>query len=115
MSQLSQYLPDLQPVGWLGVVLTACGVCAYGFKVIRFVVRLLKKTADFLDDWQGEVARPGYQARPGVLERISRLETAQLDLNAQMHTNGGLSLRDQTDRIEKTLNSHILASQDVPH
>lgn len=115
MNHLSQYLPDLQPVGWLGVVLTFCGVAGYGFKAIRFLVRLLRKTSDFLDDWQGEPARPGVAARRGVVERISDLETTQAHINAQMNTNGGLSLRDQTNRIEKTLNEHILASKAVPH
>lgn len=108
MSQLSQYLPDLQPVGWLGVVLTACGVCAYGFKVIRALVRITRQAGEFFDDWNGEEARPGFDARPGIPERVSRIE-------AQMSTNGGLSLKDQTNRIEATLNAHILATKAVPH
>lgn len=115
MHNIGGLIPELQPVGWLGLTISVCVVAGYGFRVIRFLVRLLKKTSDFLDDWQGEPARPGYPARRGVVERISDLETGQAHLNAQMTTNGGMSLRDQTNRIEKTLNEHILASRTVPH
>ncbi|MEV0236860.1 hypothetical protein [Nonomuraea sp. NPDC050786] len=51
---------------------------------------------DFLDDWKGEPARPGVEARPGVPERITRME-------AELHPNHGTSLRDVADRLEESV------------
>jgi hypothetical protein len=96
-------IPDLQPIGWLGVILTTCAISAYAFKAIRAVVRVTNRAGQFFDDWQGEPARLGFAARPGIPERIERLEQ-------QLNPNGGMSLRDQTNRIEDTLNKHILDS-----
>lgn len=102
-TELTNLLPDLQPVGWLGLIGSACVVLGYGFKVIKYVVTLLKKTGMFLDDWNGEPARPGVPVRLGILERLSRVE-------GQLTTNGGQSLKDQTDRIERKLEDHIKAT-----
>lgn len=56
------------------------------------VHRAFTRWQDFLDDWFGEPGRPGQAARPGAMERLSQLEA-----------NGGSSLRDSVNRIEKTL------------
>lgn len=53
-----------------------------------------RRWQQFLDDWFGEPARPGQKARPGAMERLGQLET-----------NGGLSLRDSVDRIERKLDA----------
>ena len=72
----------------LGIgVLVAAGV--KGWKVI-------KRLNHFLDDVMGEEARPGVPARPGLMERVMRVEH-------ELFPNSGASLRDQTNRIESTL------------
>lgn len=72
----------------LGIgVLVAAGV--KGWKVI-------KRLNHFLDDVMGEEARPGVPARPGLMERVMRVEH-------ELFPNSGASLRDQTDRIESTV------------
>lgn len=72
----------------LGIgVLVAAGV--KGWKVI-------KRLNHFLDDVMGEEARPGVPARPGLMERVMRVEH-------ELFPNSGASLRDQTDRIESTI------------
>ncbi len=114
-AELTHLVPDLQPVGWLSVAMIICGLTVYGFKVIRSLVRVTRRAGEFFDDWNGELARPGFDARPGIPERIARLEAASILTQAQLHTNGGLSLRDQTNRIEQTLNDHIIASGTGPH
>lgn len=94
------HLPHLQPVGWLGVTLTTLAICGYAFKAIRALASVTRRAQAFFDDWNGEDARPGFDARPGVPERVSRIE-------AQLQTNGGLSLKDQMNRIERKLEAHI--------
>lgn len=35
----------------------------------------LSKMDDLLDDWRGTEARPGVPRRPGVMERLEKIET----------------------------------------
>ena len=37
--------------------------------------RQLSKMDDLLDDWRGTGARPGVPRRPGVMERLEKIET----------------------------------------
>ena len=66
--------------------------------LIKKVWPLLKKLGDFLDDVAGEPARPGVPARAGLMERVQRIEY-------ELFPNSGMSMRDQTDRIEEKVNS----------
>ncbi|GAB3224083.1 hypothetical protein GCM10027447_12320 [Glycomyces halotolerans] len=70
------------------------------WKLGRGVVRLLRQVRTFLEDWNGEPERPGVPARPGVLERLERLD-------AQVHPNSGSSLRDAVDETRQLLRGHI--------
>ena len=65
------------------------GAAVKGWKVI-------KRLNHFLDDVMGEEERPGVPARPGLMERVMRVEH-------ELFPNSGASLRDQTNRIESTL------------
>lgn len=58
-------------VGRMAIVIAGIGAI---FGAILGVVRTGKRLAHFLDDWFGEEARPGVAARPGVMERLERLE-----------------------------------------
>lgn len=69
-------------------VLTLVGTL--GWKLFK----LIKKTGQFLDDWSGEPARPGHEATPGVVARITAMEE-------QLTNNGGSSMKDAVDRIER--------------
>ncbi|MEW1838558.1 hypothetical protein AB0392_11440 [Nonomuraea angiospora] len=51
---------------------------------------------DFLDDWKGEPARAGVEARPGIPARIAVIES-------ELHPNHGTSLRDAVDRLETSV------------
>ena len=66
------------------------------FPIARKVWRLFKQLADFLDDVMDEPARPGVDARPGLMERVMRVEH-------ELFPNSGKSLRDQTNRMEQKL------------
>lgn len=97
---------DVPIIGWFGAILAVLGLLTYAFKAIRATVRLARKLNDTLDDWQGEPSRPGVPARLGILERLSRVE-------GQLVTNGGASLKDQTNRIEASL--HELRGEFTEH
>jgi hypothetical protein len=56
---------------------------------------------EFLEDWRGEEARPGYHKRPGVMERLVSLEEHMHGVTHELKPNSGLSLRDAVDRIEE--------------
>ncbi|MEI3845307.1 MULTISPECIES: hypothetical protein [unclassified Microbacterium] len=82
----------------------AIGVIVWvGFKVAPFVLKLVH----FIDDVAGEPARPGVDARPGLMERLQAVEDKQDDLTAavkvvqhEVTTNHGSSLKDSTKRLE---------------
>lgn len=57
-----------------GIIATGLGLLALLGKVVRWMLRTWKRIADFLDDWNGEPARPGVEARLGFPERIASLE-----------------------------------------
>ncbi|HWU30511.1 MAG TPA: hypothetical protein VN041_15625 [Microbacterium sp.] len=79
---------------WTVIVwLVAIGI---SFPILRKLWRLFKQLADFLDDVMGEPARPGVEARPGLMERVMRVEH-------ELFPNSGRSLRDQTNRMEEKL------------
>jgi hypothetical protein len=67
----------------------------------RFLWHLLRRTTDFLDDWQGEPERPGVPARPGVLERLRNVEKITADVRAETHVNGPGNLRAAIQAIRK--------------
>lgn len=46
--------------------------------------QLLRGTRAFLEDWQGEPARPGRERRPSVPERLANVETHLDDTGGQM-------------------------------
>lgn len=42
---------------------------------VAWTRRQLSKMDDLLDDWRGTDARPGVPRRPGVMERLEKIET----------------------------------------
>jgi len=51
-----------------------------------------------MEDWAGEEARPGRDAIPGVMQRLN-------EIDGELKRNGGSSMKDSLDRIEKDLHS----------
>jgi len=68
-------------------------VIAPSIRKIRSMMEWLEK---FRRDWEGEPGGPGRDAIPGVMERLNRLD-------GELSHNGGSSLKDAIDRIEKSL------------
>ena len=83
--------------GAITAVLTAWITVVKVFRpVIKRVSFWMTTWEQFMRDWAGEEARPGRPATPGVMERLNRID-------GQLHNNGGTSLKDSMDRIEKRL------------
>jgi hypothetical protein len=74
------------------------------------MTRPLRRTSkgfeQFLEDWHGVPERPGFDAIPGVPERLRKLERdAQAlgemvrKIDHELHPNSGGSMRDQVDKV----------------
>lgn len=98
-----------------GVVIAACALLAFVFDRIGRPTRLMiKKFEEFEGDWYGRSARPGFKATPGIPERLERIEDAQVggtdrlgNIEAQLRTNGGGTLRDEIIKIRDRLDEHL--------
>ncbi|MGF0163040.1 hypothetical protein ACQRET_03220 [Streptomyces koyangensis] len=95
---------------WGGAVSLTLGLVTIAWRGIRGGVRLGRRVDQFIDDWQGEVARAGVPARPGVMERMGGLEDrmggVEADLQRikhELYPNSGGSLRDAVDRANERL------------
>jgi hypothetical protein len=84
----------------------AAALAAIAQWVVRPMARTLKRLREFLDDWAGELGRPGVPARLGVMARIERIEH-------QVHPNSGGSLRDAVDATRSLLEEHL--ADDTAH
>lgn len=64
--------------------------------------RVVRPIQQLVEDWRGEPARPqdGIPERPGMMKRMAEVES-------QMRTNHGTSLRDAIDRIDGNLAAHV--------
>jgi archaellum component FlaC len=85
-------------------------IILFAGKLIKFI----KKVIHFLDDFLGEEERPGQEARPGLSERLTKMEDCmgtvkeQMDsikedvesIKVEMHPNSGTTIRDSLNRIE---------------
>ena len=70
------------------------------FFVIAPTVRKTRSMMTWLEkfrrDWEGEPGGPGRDPVPGVMERLNRLD-------GELSNNGGSSVKDAIERIEKAL------------
>jgi hypothetical protein len=68
-------------------------VIAPSVKRIRSMMEWLER---FRRDWEGEPGGPGRDPVPSVMERLNRLD-------GELSHNGGSSMKDAIERIEKAL------------
>lgn len=63
---------------WIDVVIASAAVVsaltAVLFRPARSLWRLFRRVDAFLEDWNGEPARPGREKQPGVMERLEVIE-----------------------------------------
>lgn len=67
------------------------------------ISKLTKRFIHFLDDYFGEEARPGFPGRPGMQERLRKIEEDVDHISYEMKPNSGSSIKDAINRIEKRL------------
>lgn len=84
-----------------GALVLFGGAVAVIVKGVRWMLTMLRRWSEFLEDWRGEEARPGYAKRPGVMERLVTLEERLDAVVHEMRPNAGSSLKDQITRIEE--------------
>ena len=81
-----------------GAAILIAGGAWIGRKLVRPILR-------FLDDWNGEPARPGFLGRPSFPERMAGVE-------AEVNHNHGSSMKDAVARVERTLADHCADAKD---
>lgn len=101
----------LQICGGLVIIGGGLGVLIGGGK---WMIGTMKKINDFLEDWRGEDARPGYPGRPGVLERLVKLEEHAATTTHEVTPNSGSSIKDQLNRVDLALPEILRAVEQVP-
>lgn len=84
----------------LAATVTAIGVIGVG---IHKATKLVKRFIHFLDDYFGEEARPGFEGRPGMQERMRIIEEEIKCISFEMKPNHGTSIKDAVNRIEDRL------------
>jgi hypothetical protein len=78
---------------------TASAIASVFFVIaptVRKTRSMMKWLEKFRRDWEGEPGGPGRDPVPSVMERLNRLD-------GELSHNGGSSMKDAIDRIEKTL------------
>jgi hypothetical protein len=75
---------------------TLLGVGALLAPLFRSMKKAQTRLDNFFRDWDGTPAEPGRDRVPGVMERINRLD-------GELSRNGGKSVKDTVNRIEKRL------------
>ena len=63
---------------------------------VKAITKINHQLDVFMRDWHGTPAEPGRDAVPGVMERLNRLD-------GELSRNGGKSVKDVVNRIEKRL------------
>lgn len=81
--------------GWITAAVALC-VAVTGFLawLARLAWRLARRLGRFLDDYQGQPARDGLPAKPGLMARLTSAEVSLAHVVAETSPNHGKSLRD---------------------
>lgn len=59
----------------------------------------MKRIRDFLTDWEGEDARPGVPARPGMMMRMETVEFDISSIKDEINPDHGNSMKDQINDL----------------
>lgn len=91
--------PLMEPETWALIGPAAVAIfLALGtiYQFFSWIVPRFRKLGHLVDDLTGEPARPGQAARPGLMERVQKLEDRSVEL---LH-NSGSSIKDTVNRID---------------
>lgn len=95
-------------------IFTSLGIVATALVAIfKIIIPFSKKIKDwitnweaFMEDWSGQDARPGRDRVPGVMERLN-------DIDGELKNNGGSSVKDAVERIEKDVKGLSLDTKSI--
>ncbi|MET9611735.1 hypothetical protein [Kitasatospora indigofera] len=82
---------------WGGAITLLAALGTAAWRAVRGTLRVGRKVEEFINDWNGEPARPGVPARLGVMQRVSGIEGRVASIEHELHPEGGTSLRDAVD------------------
>lgn len=88
-------------VVWSLAAVAIAGALALIWRAVQTVRRIARRVDDFVDDWQGVPPRPGVAERPGVMDRLDRIEGRISRVEHELQPNSGRSLRDAVDRVDR--------------
>lgn len=87
-------------MAWAGAIIAVGGAIGVVYKLTSPIANKAKRLIEALDlftkDWFGDEGDDLHQRKPGMLERMSRVES-------ELKHNGGSSIKDAVRRIEKKL------------
>jgi hypothetical protein len=87
---------------YIAGAITAVGAAiAVIAKGVRWMLGTVRKLSRLADDLLGEPARAGQPGRPGLMQRVSSIEQQLAAVQAELHPNGGNSMKDQLTSIAK--------------
>jgi len=90
---------SMNPLQW--IVLAAAASAGIGY-FGRIILKLTKTWFKFIDDWYGSDEKPGIVERLNDgQEHFNKIDSELATIKAELFNNGGSSLRDAIDRIEK--------------
>lgn len=92
---------EIDLVSVAAAVVTIGGALGATFAGARWARARWRRVSDFLDDWNGEPARPGVSARLGMVERVSLLETNVRVIRAEVTPDHGGSMKDAVNRVDE--------------
>ena len=93
----------LNPEWVAAIVALVAAVCTGAAWLGARVWRMMRRATRFFDDYFGQPARDGMEARPGVMARLGSVEKLVEHVVAETSPNHGQSLRDTVFRTADEL------------
>lgn len=91
----------MNPLQWIVLIGAAASALAY---MTNKVAKLFKTWFKFIDDWYGTEEKPGITQRLNDgQEHFEKIDAELAIIKAELFNNGGSSLRDSIDRIERAV------------
>lgn len=89
-------------MAWAGLIIAVGGAIGVLYKLVSPIVKKTKALMNALDlftkDWFGDEGDVLHPRKPGMLERMAKVE-------AELKHNGGSSIKDAVKRIEDKVNN----------